>query len=339
MKKFYAIVLSAAMVLGLTACGSPGAPSNGSEPGGSPSSNSGAPSVSTQWKAEKPITIINPYKAGGAGDLEVKAMQPALEAALGQAVITDYLTTGGGVAAFSKVYNAEPDGYTLLYISNPAAITKEFTDDVDYKAMDFTYLRSVSAEFRCIAARPGGGMQSLDDLVERAGSGELTIAHSGIGTSGHIQTLLVENALNINLNDVPFEGTAAAKAAFLGDHVDLWAIDCVSVAPLVESGDAVVLAICGPERSPLLPEVPTFAELGYEGVIAANARGFVAPPNLPDHIKDALITALDSAMESDGMISYGESSGSTWHTLSGDDYRSFAQETYDSTAEIADLLQ
>lgn len=208
MKKLYAIALSAAMILSLAACGQPGTSSN-NEPGGTSASSGGvSSSVSSEWKAEKPITIINPYKAGGAGDLEVKAMQPALEAALGQAVITDYLTTGGGVAAFSKVFNAEPDGYTLLYISNPAAITKEFTDDVDYKVMDFTYLRSVSAEFRCIAARPSSGMQNIEDLVARAGDGELTIAHSGIGTSGHIQTLLVENALNIHLNDVPFEGTS-----------------------------------------------------------------------------------------------------------------------------------
>ena len=106
MKKLLASVLAIALTLSLAACGKSADPVTSS-----PVDTSLDETVEpTEWKPEKPITIINPYKAGGNGDLEIKAMQPALEAALGQPIISEYLTTGSGVAATEKVYNADPDG-------------------------------------------------------------------------------------------------------------------------------------------------------------------------------------------------------------------------------------
>ena len=328
MKKLLASVLAIALTLSLAACGKSADPVTSS-----PVDTSLDETVEpTEWKPEKPITIINPYKAGGNGDLEIKAMQPALEAALGQPIISEYLTTGSGVAATEKVYNADPDGYTLLYLSNPAASVSQLTDEVDYDIREFEFLRSVSGEWRCVGARPELGITNVEELKALASEKTLTIAHSGIGSSGHIQTLLVENALGIDLNDVPFDGSAAAKTAFLGGHVDLWAIDGTTIAPLIESGDAVAIATCGAERHKALPDVPTFAELGYDGVLAANNRGLVAPP------VEALIEAINTAMDSEGMVSYGETSGSTWHTYAGEDYEAYALEVYNSSVAIAPQL-
>lgn len=336
MKKVITSTIAIALVMMFAAC--QGAPAS-SAPASSAATSSAASAPATDWKPDKPVTVINPYKAGGAGDLEVKALQPVLEKELGQSLVTDYLTTGGGVAALEKVFDADPDGYTLVYLNNPAASIGELTDTVNYKTLDFTFLQNVSTEYRCIATLSTNKLKSVDDMVKAAKEGSVTIAHSGIGSSGHMQTLLVEKACGIDLNDVPFEGTSAAKAAFLGGHVDLWAIDAVTVAPLVKSGEVTVIAMCAPERHKLLPDVPTFKELGYDGVEVSTARGFVGPPNLPDDVKAGLIKALNAAVNSDEMLKYAENVGTSLNPLSGDDYKAFTTNTYESIAAIADMFQ
>ncbi|KAF5033978.1 Tripartite tricarboxylate transporter family receptor [anaerobic digester metagenome] len=339
MKKVIALTIAIALVMMLAAC--QGAPGSSATPTPSATSLSDAPDVPApqDWKPTKPVMIINPYKAGGAGDLEVKALQPVIEKELGQSLVTEYLTTGGGVAALEKVFEADPDGYTLVYLNNPAASISELTDTVNYKTLDFTFLQNVSTEYRCIATLSSGSIKTVEDMMKAAQAGGVTIAHSGIGSSGHLQTLLVEKACEIDLNDVPFEGTSAAKAAFLGGHVDLWAIDAVTVAPLVKSGEVTVLAMCAPERHQLLPDVPTFKEAGFDGVEVSTARGFVAPPNLPDDVKAGLIKALNAAVNSDEMLKYAENVGTSLNPVSGDDYRAFTANTHESIAAISNLFQ
>lgn len=340
MKKTFAIAIALTLVLSLAACGGSSSSAPASTPASTPASaGQSAPEPAQVWAPTKPITVINPYKAGGAGDLEVKALQPTLEKKLGQSIVTEYLTTGGGVTALEKVFEADPDGYTLVYLNNPAASTSELTEEVGYKTLEFTYLQNVSTEYRCIATLASNDLGSLEDMIALAKGGNVTIAHSGIGSSGHLQTLLVENACEIDLNDVPFEGTSAAKAAFLGGHVDLWAIDAVTVAPLVASGEVRVLAMCAPERHKLLPDVPTFAELGYEGVEVSTSRGFIAPPNLPEEVRLGLIDALSYAVNSDEMLQYADTVGTSLNPVSGEDYKAFTEATYNSIAAIADLFK
>ncbi len=332
-KKFSVILLAFCFILSLTACSS-----NSTD---SPSETDSNSSTSSVDFPTKPITVINPYKAGGSGDLEVKAMQPAMEELFGVSIVTEYLTTGGGTAAVEKVAKAKPDGYTLLYINNPAAIINELTENVQYKTLeDFDYLMNVSTEYRVIATLSNNDINSVDDIISKCKSGEtISIAHSGIGSSGHLQITLLEKALGIDLNDVPFEGNSPAKAAVLGGHVDLWAIDAVSVLPLVKSGELKVIAINAPERHKELPDVPTFKELGYEGVEVSTSRGYVAPKGLPEEVKEILIDVLKKAVESDGMKSYVEKAGSSINSITGDDYYNFTKSIYESIEPVADLIK
>jgi len=330
--KLSAILLVVFIFLSLTACSTS---SNDS------SSKADSSSTSSVNFPTKPITVINPYKAGGSGDLEVKAMQPAMEEMFGVSIVTDYLTTGGGTAAVEKVAKAKPDGYTLLYMNNPAAIISELTENVQYRTLeDFDYLMNVSTEYRVIATLSSSEINSVEDIISKCNSGEtISIAHSGIGSSGHLQITLLEKALGIDFNDVPFEGNSPAKAAVLGGHVDLWAIDAVSVLPLVKSGELKVIAINAPERHKGLPDVPTFRELGYEGVEVSTSRGFVAPKGLPEDIKAILIDVLKKAVESDGMKSYVEKAGSSINPVTGDDYYNFTKSIYESIEPVADLIK
>lgn len=298
-----------------------------------------AANTSGAWKADGPITIINPYKAGGAGDLEVKALQPILEKELGVPVVTEYITGGGGSPAIERVFEAKPDGRTILYLNNPAASIMELTDKVTYKLNDFTYLQNVSTEYRCIAVLDKSEFKTLADVVNKAkAGGKISIAHSGIGSSGHLQTLLVEKALGIKLNDIPFDGTGPAKAAFLGGHVDLWAIDTVTAAQMVKTGDARVLGVCAPKPDSKLPGVKTFKELGYD-VVVSTSRGFVAPPKTPENIASALSTAMNKAVTSPEMKTYADRSGTSIDPVSGAEYKQAAMNVYSSVNAVKDLFQ
>jgi len=287
----------------------------------------------------KPILVLNPYSAGGAGDLEVKALQPTLERLFGKPITTDYLTTGAGVAAVEKIFEAAPDGYSILYLNSPAAVISELTEDVYYKVLEFDFIQNVSTEYRCIAVLSTSGIKTVNDIIERSRTQNLSIAHSGIGSSGHLQTILVEKALGIDLNDVPFAGTSAAKAAFLGGHVDLWAIDVVSTLPQVRSGEIVVVAVNAPERHSSLPDVPTFKELGYEGVEVSTSRGFIAPKGLPEDVKRKLIEVFGQAVNSDEMKQYAQRVGTSLNPISGEEYRAFTENTYRAIKTVADLFK
>ena len=287
----------------------------------------------------RPILVLNPFSAGGAGDLEVRALQPTLERLLGRPITTDYLTTGGGVAAVERIFEADADGYSLLYLNIPAAIISELTEDVYYNVLEFDFIQNVSTEFRCIAVLSTAGINTVEDLIERSSTQNLSIAHSGIGSSGHLQSILVGRALGIEFNDVPFAGTAAAKAAFLGGHVDLWAIDVVSTLPQVHSGEIVVIAVNAPERHPSLPDVPTFKELGFEGVEVSTSRGFVAPRGLPEDVRQKLIEIFSQAVNSDEMRQYAERVGTNLNPLSGEDYRAFTESIYRSIEAVANLFE
>jgi tripartite-type tricarboxylate transporter receptor subunit TctC len=287
----------------------------------------------------KPILILNPYSAGAGGDLEVRALQPTLEKLLGQPLVTDYLTTGSGVAATEKIFAAEPDGYSLLYLNNPASSINELTGDVYYKVLEFEFIQNVSTEYRCIATLSSSGIKTAQDMIDKSKTQTLSIAHSGIGSSGHLQTLLIEKALGIDLNDVPFAGIAAAKAAVLGAHVDLWAVDIVSTLPLVKSGELVIVAVNAPERHKNLPDVPTFKELGFEGVEVSTSRGFVAPKGLPADVKQKLIQIFNQAVNSDEMKKYAEKAGTNLNPVSGEDYRKFTENTYRTIEAVANLFE
>lgn len=332
MKKALALILSMILSLSLVACGE-------KAPEQDPASDTQQAETNEAWKPDKPVTILNPYSAGGSGDLEVKGLQAALERELGVNVVTEYLTGGGGSPGNESVYEADPDGYTLLYLNNPAATIMQLTDTVYYDVLNYTYLCNVSTEFRCLAVLADSELKTLDDLITRSKNGDsFTIAHSGAGSSGHLQTLMCEQAFGIDLDDVPFDGNSAAKSAFLGGHIDLWAIDASSCYKLVEDGTIRILAICAPERLERLPDIPTCKELGYD-VTVSTSRGFVAPPDLPENIRTVLIDALYNAVNSSEMASFVETSGTNLDPLKGDEYKASAEELYHAVDAVKNLFE
>lgn len=226
-----------------------------------------------------------------------------------------------------------------MYLNNPAASIAEVTNATKYKVQDYTFLQNVSTEPRCLIALSKSGFKTFDDVLKKVkAGGQVSIAHSGIGSSGHLSILLLQEATKVKFNAVPFAGTGATTAAFLGGHVDLWSIDTVTASRYVKSGEAVVLGMFDEKRSDKFKEVPTFKELGYP-VVVTTSRGFVAPPKTPENISKALIAAMNKAENSEAMKAYAKKSGSALNPVSGDDYKKEAMSVYAAVSKVKDLFK
>ena len=282
--------------------------------------------ASAEWKPQKAIRIILPNAAGGTGDMELKAMQPDLEKEFGVPVTFDYMTAGG-VAMYAYVYKSRPDGYTLGYYSSPSANIKEATGvfgGID-SMKDFDFIINVSSEYRCLVAQPDAPYNNLKEFLAWCKEGHKpSIAFSGIGSSSHFQILQIEDKCGIKLNTVPFRGNSPAKAAFLGKHVELWAIDVAGSLAQVKAGKCKVLAVCAPSRSKELPDVRTFREDGYDVIASAN-RGIVAPAGTPHEVKQKIADAFLAAKDGESMKKYCETVGMTPNMVTFDDYKALVK--------------
>jgi len=273
------------------------------------------------WTPSGPITICLAVKAGGSTDMEIKAFQSALEKELGVPLQFEYLS-----APASKMYvyvaQQKPDGQTIGVFSAPSASIKEVTDTLGgISVLDsYDFIINISSEYRCLAARPSAPYNSIAELIEYAKAGNSpSIATSGIGNASHMQLLMMEEAMGIDLNDVPFNGSGSAKAAFLGGHVELWAIDCASAIAQAKAGECKILAICAPERNEKIPDVPTFSELGYN-VISSSNHGIVTPKGTPENVQKHIAEAFLAAAKSESVKNYIENNGLSLNMVSFQDY-------------------
>ncbi len=289
---------------------------------------------------EKAITVINQNEAGGPSDVEIRGLQKYWEKELGQPIVQEYITTAGGKLAALTCYKAKPDGYTLYYINMPSCNTGEIIYNAGYKTMEFEFLQNLVVEYRALAVLASNEeIKSIDDLIRIGKEKELTIAHSGLGASSHLQAILLQDKLGINLRDIPFAGAAPAKAAFLGGHVTLWTPDISTVLPLLKEGKVRILAVHAPERSSELPDIPTFKELGYSGLEVFTARGFVAPPGLNPEAKAILIDTLARASSNAEFIEWAKTAGKSLRIVSGEEYRKLAEEVHAMVESVAPIIK
>jgi len=287
----------------------------------------------------KPIHVYNPYSAGGTSDVEIRAVAPLLEEYLGVPIVVESLTGAGGRICAAKMYKAEPDGHTLYYNNMPASNIGEALYDGNYKTGEFVYLANVVKENRLIAVRPDSPYETLEDLYKASEQEDLTCAVSGLGTSGHFGSILLNEIGGLKHSVVPFAGSSKAKAAFLGGHVDFWTPGSGRISQLVDEGKIRLLAVMAPERVDAYPSVPTVAELGYPEVNVYTARGFNAPPGLPDDIKATLIEALEKAITNQKTLEWAEKVSRPIFPVTGDEYYELYQETEELVQKFLPVMQ
>lgn len=248
----------------------------------------------------RPVRIVVPFPPAGAADVISRLLAEPLTRALGQPVVIENRSGGGGRIGTETAVRAAPDGYTMLMGSQATnSINPELYSDLTYDpARDLVPVAMVGGVGSVLYVRNSLDITSLRQLIDRARQrpGELTYGSAGNGGGSHLATALLETMADIRLTHVPYRGTAPATADVLAGQIDMLCDPIATGLPHVQGGRVRALAVTTPQRFPGLPEVPTFAEAGVPGYEAVSYYGLYAPVGLPPAVLAKLREAATAAI-------------------------------------------
>lgn len=233
----------------------------------------------------KPITLIVAYPAGGDTDAMARLYAEKLATRLGQPVVVDNKPGASGTIGTSYVSKAPADGYTLLLAPSTFSIAQlvlKVGAGSSYDVVNgLTPIVQTSIQPLFIAANTETGAKDLKDLVAKSKAKPMSYASPGSGSPMHILGEMFNSAAGTKISHVPYRGVAPAVNDVLGGHVPVTFMTLGPVAPHITSGKIAALAVADAQRSPLAPNVPTLAELGYKGVEVGAWQGLFGPKDMP----------------------------------------------------------
>jgi tripartite-type tricarboxylate transporter receptor subunit TctC len=250
----------------------------------------------------RPITLIVPYAAGGGNDVMARIVADKMGAALGQPIVVENRGGAGGSIATRAVAHAPPDGYTLgLGGTGTLAIDPTLYPNVGYDPRkDFAPIGLIATSALVVLVNPSVPAKTIPELIALAKQepGKLAFASAGVGSGIHLGAELFAYMAGIKLTHIPYKGSAPALTDLLGGHVQIYFSSLPPAIGLVQDGKVRALAVTGPERSKIFPDLPTVAETGLPGYAAVLHYGIVAPAGTPKPVVAKLAAALRTAIAS-----------------------------------------
>lgn len=247
----------------------------------------------------KPIRFIVPYAAGGAVSVLARLVGDKLNASWGQPVVTDNRPGGGTLIAADLVVKSPPDGYTIMAIASTHVTLGLLYPNIKFDPLkDFAPVATLASGEQVLLVHPATGARTLKELIAlaKARPGALNYASSGNASPTNLAGELFKLMADIQVQHVPYKGAAPAITDLLGGQVQM-SFQNLSVAlPHVKSGKVGALAISGDNRSPALPEVPTFREAGLPGFEAKFWFGVLAPAGTPRDIVQKLSAEIAKSL-------------------------------------------
>ena len=240
--------------------------------------------ASAQGFPSRPLRILVPFPPGGGTDVAARALGEHLTRELGQPVVVDNRPGGNSVIATEALARAAPDGHTLLLTTDFHSINAAFGAPLPYDSLkDFAFVARVSTSPLMLVTHPEAGMKSLADAVAaaRASPGKLSFASLGTSSPHFLGFEWFKHMAKLDLIDVPYKGGGPALAAVMGGQVNFSFVVAANGVRQAKAGKLVALAVTGPARAGVAPEVPTFAESGFPGFVLLNWYGILAPAGTP----------------------------------------------------------
>jgi tripartite-type tricarboxylate transporter receptor subunit TctC len=249
----------------------------------------------------RPIRMIVAFSAGGTTDYVARLIADRVKGALGQAVVVENKPGANGAIGADYVSKAEPDGYTLFFSTAGAlSIIPNMRTDLPYNPLkSFTPILPTARNTVLFAVNAGLGIATAQDMIARAKEkpGTFTVAVTGIGAISHLTIEMLQSAAKIKLQAVPYRGAGPAISDLIGGQVNAMSAEVPVLMPQIKAGKAKILAIAAQGRSEVIPDVPTWAELGYADVVADNWSGVLAPPRTPAAVVAKLNAAFNSVVK------------------------------------------
>jgi len=235
----------------------------------------------------KPVRIIVPFATGGPADVYARYVGQRLQTALGQAFVVENKPGAGAITGTQEAAQSQPDGYTLLMMSNTHTVNETLIVSRPYQLMrDFAPVAPVNYSELLLVVHPSVPANNVSELLAlaQAKAGQLNYASSGNGTPYHMAGELFKAMAGVNVVHVPYKGSSGARTDVLAGHVQMMFDAVTAMAPQARSGKVRALATTGKARSSIMPEVPTVAESGVPGYEAVIWLGLMAPAKTPPAI-------------------------------------------------------
>jgi len=287
-----------------------------------------APASAQQWPARQ-VRLIVPYPAGGNVDSAARVIADRLQAKLGQPFIVENKAGAGGLIAGEAFAKMPPDGYALFVGANgPVLFAPEIAkrDAYNWKR-DFVPITSITMTPLVLEVHPSLPAQDLKAFIElaRRDPGKLTMASPGQGTTNHLLSELMQSTLGVEWLTVHYRGNAPALNDLIGGQVQ-FALDQISVGlPSIKSGVLRALAVTGTHRASWLPDVPTFAELGYKEFDGQTFTGLFAPAHTPAEIVTKLHDTLTEILKDPEIVEKFNALGAEAVAMTPADFTSYLE--------------
>jgi tripartite-type tricarboxylate transporter receptor subunit TctC len=254
--------------------------------------------VRAQDYPNRPIRFIVPLAPGGAIDFVARQVGDVLSRNLGQQIVVENRTGAGGTVGMDAALKSAPDGYTVLITNDNAASAPHIMHlsyDYTKKLLPICYL---GRQPQILAAHSSLGVKTLQQLVDYAKANPgVGVATSGVGSNQHVLAEWFKREGKVKLEHVPYRGAGQAVNDLIAGHVKTAILGPTSMRPHYQAGTIKLLAASSAKRAPTLPEIPTFEEAGFKGVVLEAWYAAFAPPGTPAPIIDKLNAEMNTALK------------------------------------------
>lgn len=261
-----------------------------------------APATATaQAFPSRPVTLVVPYAAGGPTDVASRVIAAQMQAALGVNVVVENKPGASTIVAAQYVAGAVPDGHTVLMVTTTTLATNpHLYKKLPYKVEDFAPVAMAVKVPLGFAVRSSLPVSNIAEFraYAQARPGKMNYGSAGTGANSQLVNVLMNQALNIDMTEVPYKGTAPALNDLAGGHVDGLVDAIATLLPLHRDGKIKILGNFDGVRSPVAADVPTFSESGYPGLVAFTWFAVVAPARVPEPVIARLNKAVSTVVES-----------------------------------------
>jgi tripartite-type tricarboxylate transporter receptor subunit TctC len=293
--------------------------------------------VSAQSWPTKPIRMIVPYTPGGYTDFMARAVGQKLSEALGQPIIFENKPGANAIIGTDVVAKAVPDGYTIGTVIAAHAVNATLNPKLPYDTLkDFSYVSLMSVAPLIMIAHPSLPANNMKELIAlaKAKPGELNFASSGVGAAAHLTMEMFKSRTGINMQHVPYKGTAGALQDTVGGRINVMFDVVGPLMPQVRAGNVKALVVTAKDRIPAAAEVPTMAEQGVPDFIAGTWAGIIAPAGTPKEIVNRIAAETKKALADPAMKDKLAEQGIVAVGNTPDEFRAFVAEEVARWAKV-----